>query len=210
VSDVRGVYVATCQASLEVLSEPPVAIRWHDASALADFTVGGLAGHLARSTCQVEWFLDADEPTGEPITAVEYYARLQGVGDPASELNLGVRARGDEVGASGPAAVIVLVRDTIDRLMHRLPNEPDTRLVSAFGRTLRLDEYLRTRLVELTVHIDDLAVSVGVQPPQVPAEAYARAIATLVAVGRHKYGDLEVLHALTRRERDVDDALQIF
>jgi Mycothiol maleylpyruvate isomerase N-terminal domain len=208
-TDIRDVYLAACAASLELLQEPAVSLRWRDGSVLAEFTVGDLAGHLARSTLQVEMFLDAEEPDEAPITAVEYYAGLQGVRDLGSELNVGVRARGAEMAAMGAKGLADAVATTLTRLQQRLRREPDTRQLTAFGRTLRLDEYLRTRLIELTVHIDDLALSVGVEAPQVQSEAYASAIATLVDVGRSKYGDLEVLHALTRRERDVDDALHI-
>ena len=206
---VRPVYLDTCAVSLELMEHPVVAKRWGQESVLPEFSTGGLAGHLARSTLQVEWFLDGVEPTDTPITAVEYYARLEGVQDRNSELNVGVRARSDEMASLGPAGLTEAVREALDRLRRRLPNEPDTRQLTAFGRTLRLDEYLRTRLVELTVHIDDLALSADVPPPSVPDDAYSFAIATLVNVGRQKHGDLEVLHALTRRERDVDDALRI-
>jgi hypothetical protein len=208
-TDIREVYLATCRASLELLAEPAVATHWTDGSVLPEFSTGGLAGHLARSTMQVEWFLDAEEPTDEPITAVDYYARLEGVHDRNSELNVGVRARSDEMAAMGPDRLAESVQQTLDRLGPRLRREPDTRQLTAFGRTLRLDEYLRTRVVELTVHIDDLARSVGVEPPQVRRDAYTSAISTLVEVGRSKHGDLAVLHALTRRERDVHDALRI-
>jgi hypothetical protein len=209
VTDIRKVYLATCAASLELLAEPAVAVHWSEDSVLPEFTIGNLAGHLARSTMQVESFLDAEEPGGEAITAVEYYARLEGVHDRGSELNVGVRERSAEVAALGPDRLVAAVGDTIERLRRRLPREPDTRQLAAFGRTLQLDEYLRTRLVELTVHIDDLALSIRVEAPAVPTEAYASAIATLVEVGRSKYGDLGVLRALTRRERDEHDALHI-
>jgi hypothetical protein len=72
-----------------------------------------------------------------------------------------------------------------------------------------LDEYLRTRLVELTVHIDDLALSLDVDPPVVPSAAYEVAIGVLVEVGRRRTSDLAVLRALTRRERDDVDALRV-
>jgi hypothetical protein len=209
VTDIRDVYLSTCAASLELLAEPALAVHWSDESVLPEFTTGSLAGHLARSTMQVEWFLDADEPLDEPITAVEYYARLEGVHDRNSELNVGVRARSAELAALGVDGLVTQVAGTLERLRRRLPREPDVRQLTAFGRTLRLDEYLRTRLVEMTVHIDDLALSVRVQAPLVPREAYTSAITTLVEVGRSKYGDLGVLHALTRRERDDHDALHI-
>lgn len=206
---VRHVYLETCAASLELLGHFGLARAWDAESVLPQFRVSGLAGHLARSTLQVESFLDAAEPLDAPIDAVEYYARLEGVHDRDSELNVGVRARGEDVAARGPAALVAEVDATLARLRRRLPIEPDVRQVSAFGRTLRLDEYLRTRLVELTVHIDDLARSIGAEPPTVPADAYGEAITVLVGVGRRKHGDLAVLRALTRRERDDVDALHI-
>jgi hypothetical protein len=206
---VRQVYVRTCEASLELLGHYGVARMWDGESRLPGFSVAGLAGHLGRSTLQVEMFLDAPEPTDEPISAVEYYAQLVGVRDPESELNTGVRARGEEVAATGHAGLVDAVAESLKRLRKRLPAEPDIRQLSAFGRTLRLDEYLRTRLVELTVHIDDLALSTEVEPPAVPTEAYTTAIDVLVAVGRRNHGDLGVLRALTRRERDDVDALHV-
>jgi hypothetical protein len=207
--DIRQTYLETCAASLALLRHEAVAEKWRAASVLPDFTVSGLAGHLSRSTLQVEMFLDAPEPHDEPITAVEYYARLVGAHDPSSELNVGVRARGEQVAALGHAGVVDTVASTLGRLRDRLPLEPPERLLSAFDRTLRLDEYLRVRLIELTVHIDDLACSVGANAPAPPSEAYDIAIEVLVSVGRTKHGDVAVLRALTRRERDTVDALRV-
>jgi Mycothiol maleylpyruvate isomerase N-terminal domain len=125
---VRVVYLDTCAVSLELLANPVVAQRWGQESVLPEFSTGGLAGHLARSTLQVEWFLDAVEPTDEPITAVEYYARLEGVHDRNSELNVGVRARSDEMASLGSAALTEAVRDALDRLRRRLPNVASRRV----------------------------------------------------------------------------------
>ena len=91
---------------------------------LPEFSVGALAGHLARSTMQVEWFLDAEEPTDAPITAVDYSPRLQGVHDRNSELNVGVRARSAEVSARGSAALVQMVTESLHQLRHRLRTSP--------------------------------------------------------------------------------------
>jgi hypothetical protein len=74
---------------------------------------------------------------------------------------------------------------------------------------MTLDEYLRTRVVELVVHADDLATSLGVElaPPR-PATCSV-AIDVLVGVARIRHGDLAVLRALTRRERDQAQALRV-
>ncbi len=66
-----------------------------------------------------------------------------------------------------------------------------------------------TRLVELTLHIDDLCVSVGVPTPQLPADGTGAAIETLVEVARLRHGDGAVLAALARRERDDGAALRV-
>jgi hypothetical protein len=206
---IREVYLAACSASLELLSFAEVGAKWADESALPEFSVRGLAGHLARSILQVEMFLDSEEPDGPTITAVTYYADLVGVTDRESELNVGVRARGEEVAVSGHVALVDQTTRCLGRLRERLPREPAGRRVSAFGRALVLDEYLQTRLVETAVHIDDLSLSVGLEPPEVPARAYDAAIGVLLGVARRRQGDRAVLRALTRRERDDVEALRV-
>ena len=59
------------------------------------------------------------------------------------------------------------------------------------------------------VHADDLAVSLEVAPPPLPAAAFGSAITTLIEVARICHGDAAVLRALTRRERDTVAALRV-
>jgi hypothetical protein len=70
-------------------------------------------------------------------------------------------------------------------------------------------EYLRTRLVEFAVHVDDLAVSVGVPTPDLGSAADDEAIDVLVGIARIRHGDVAVLRALARRERDDVQALRV-
>ncbi|MBC7762607.1 MAG: hypothetical protein H7201_12605 [Candidatus Saccharibacteria bacterium] len=76
------------------------------------------------------------------------------------------------------------------------------------GEEIYLDEYLRTRLVELAIHIEDLALSINVTAT-VPMAAVAAAVDVLVAVARERHGDIAVLRALSRRERDTVMALRV-
>ena len=75
---------------------------------------------------------------------------------------------------------------------------------------LRYDDYLPSRICELLIHTDDLAVSLGVDPPSPPQEALDVAIGHLVDVARRTHGDRAVLIALSRRERDSVNALRVF
>lgn len=207
--NVREAYLSAARAAVDLLGQGVVGERWHEPSCLPELQVSGLAGHLARSVLQVEWVLDRPEPDGDPISAVQYYGELAGVDDVDSDLNAGVRARGEETAAGGWGRLYLDASGALDRLSPRLANVPEGRLVLAFGRSLTIDEYLKTRLIELTVHLDDLAESLGQDPPDVPLEATAIAIAVLVGVGRARHGDVAVLRSLTRRERDSLDALRV-
>lgn len=75
---------------------------------------------------------------------------------------------------------------------------------------IRLDDFLRTRVMELVVHADDLATSVGVDPPQPSASAATMAIESLMATARATHGDLAVIRALARRERSDANVFPVF
>lgn len=199
--DIRSAYLDAAGAAVDLLGRREVGEKWNEPSVLAEFTVRGLAGHLARAVLQVEWFLDMPQPEEPPVTAVQYYAELVGTDDVNSELNVGVRARGEETAAGGWARLYLDTSNVLDRLRSRLPEVPADTRVLAFGRSLLIDEYLKTRLIELTVHLDDLALSIDHQDHKVPDTATTYAIAVLVGVARAKHGDRQVLRALTRRER---------
>jgi hypothetical protein len=66
---------------------------------------------------------------------------------------------------------------------------------------IELGEYLVTRVIELVVHGDDIAASVGIELPESPSLATSVVISTVVYGARRVHGDRGVLRALTRRER---------
>jgi Mycothiol maleylpyruvate isomerase N-terminal domain len=205
----RDLFLTCARSSHELLSSPEVASKWTEPSALRHWSVKGLAGHLARATISVERYLDAPPPDGEPLSPAQYFAAaLEGDRDVTSALHTDVRDRGDEAAAVGHAAVVADHAAALERLIVRLSEEPQDRRVAVFkGLVMNLDQYLVTRLVELVVHMDDLAVSVSVPTPPVPPEAYELAIDALVNLARLQNGDAAVLTALARAERDDIDAL---
>jgi hypothetical protein len=69
---------------------------------------------------------------------------------------------------------------------------------------LSFDDYLVTRVMEIVVHSDDLAVSVGVEPPVLPEVVLGPVLALLVGVSLQRHGQASVVRALTRRERAPD------
>ncbi|MEU2912936.1 maleylpyruvate isomerase N-terminal domain-containing protein [Streptomyces massasporeus] len=209
--EIRKAYLLGAEQAVHLLAAEEVARCWGEKSVLPGMTVGGLAGHLARSVLQVEWFLDGETVGTEPVSPVRYYARLVGTSVPDSALNVGVRARSEETAAAGSVAVAGQARAAWQRLAQRLSQEPADRRVAVLhrpGEEMLLDGYLQTRCVELAVHLDDLILSVGAQC-RTPDATLAIAVDVLVAAARDRHGDHAVLHALARRERDADQALRM-
>ncbi|MFD6534255.1 maleylpyruvate isomerase N-terminal domain-containing protein [Streptomyces sp. NPDC060184] len=210
-TEIRKTYLLAAEQAVQLLESDEVADSWKKESVLPRMTVGGLAGHLANSVLQVERFLAGTVVGAEPVSAVRYYARLVGTADADSALNVGVRARSEETATAGPGAVAEQARDALRRLTPRLGEEPADRRVEVLhrpGEEMLLDDYLRTRCVELAVHLEDLALSAGV-PCREPGAALAVAVDVLVAAARDRHGDRAVLHALARRERDSGEALRV-
>ncbi|MBO3087000.1 maleylpyruvate isomerase N-terminal domain-containing protein [Cellulomonas dongxiuzhuiae] len=207
----RDAYARGADVAVGLVTSEQVATAWDEPSVLDGMSVGELAAHLARSVLQVEWYLDGPlDDQASPVTAEGYYADLSGTSDLASSLNTGVRARSAETAAQGVAALVAQLTAARERLRHRIEQEPTDRRMTVRhqGHTLLLDEYLRTRCVELAVHTEDLALSLG-SDVRTPAPTLAVAVEVLVGAARRRHGDDEVLHALARRERDGTDALRV-
>lgn len=207
---VRATFVAAAEAARELLSKPEVAERWDELSVLPVFKVSGLAGHLARAIFQVETYLESSTPGLPPIDAPTYFAQFGDASDITSSMNMSVRERGEAAAERGPERLTALVRLRLQTVRALLATEPEDRRIPVFGGdVMLLDEYLKTRLVELVVHTEDLALSVGTGVG-LPADAITIATDVVVATARRRHGDLAVLRGMTRRERDDVDATRVF
>jgi uncharacterized protein (TIGR03083 family) len=210
-------FFAAAGAAGMLLGSSEVADRWADASALDGYTVGGLAGHMYQATRRLEVTLDEPPPETERMVGVAAYYGLNKVPAGARALDDDVqrmiRDGGEQAAGKGAQALCERFRDLVARLRERLPEEKMDRPVSTVrvedGATT-LEDYLATRVVELVVHTDDLAVSVGMEQPLLPAPAADVVFETLLGVARHQHGDVEVLRALTRQERSTPDVLRVF
>ena len=209
-SDARPAFLDAATTAVRLLERPELAARWAADSVLPEFSVAGLAGHLFRGMSTVERYLGEPEPSEAGISAASYFDTVIRSADVSDPANRAIRARGEEEAGAGPAALAGDARAVLERLTSRLAGErPGRRVRVAGGLVMTLDEYLRTRVVELVVHADDLAASVGVEPaPPQPATGTVT-IDVLVGVARIRHGDLAVLRALARRERDTVEALRV-
>mgnify|MGYP001823666556 CR=1 FL=1 len=198
---VRSLVVEAVEAAAELMSRPSVGAAWDEPSALAGMTVGGLAAHLVRAAGATVAYLDrtpADaEPEGDMLTPVTYFhAALD------SPIHERIKQVSADESSIGHQATATKCADLATELGRRLVDEPDDRLVGALGgRMLTLDDFCRTRLIEVVLHLDDLSVSVGESRPETDPAGVAIVIDIIESIARHVHGDWKVVYALARSER---------
>jgi mycothiol maleylpyruvate isomerase-like protein len=208
-------FLAAADDAAGVLGSEAVAQRWDEPSAVDGFTVGGLAAHVLTATARTEQVLDEPEPAmAEIVDVARFYGanRVAAPGDTEQGLHPVVRRLAADDAARGPDATVSDFTALVERLRERLLGERADRLVAVLqvpGGATPLDVYLATRVVELVVHIDDLAASVGFADHQPPEVAVDVAVDVFVELARQRSGDAAVVRAFTRRERADADVLRV-
>lgn len=200
--EVRAAFLSAATYVERAVADPRVAGAWDRPSALAGMSVGALAAHLSRGVFVVGDYLRGEAPEEPVYDAPGYFAVLTALTEPDSELNKQVSARAADAAATGPAAVREALRRAVAELPSLLGDESVARTIAVIGgMALTLDEYLCTRLVELSVHLDDLAVSLGDAGADLPADAATLARLVCAEIATRRDGPLAVLRAMTRAER---------
>ena len=202
--NVVGCYLDSAVAVVSLLRDPAVAAAWDQPSALAELSVRGLAGHLARQVVVTGELLAAEQPAGECVSLLEHYGRSRWVGASLDdESNVMARRGGEAAAADGADGLVRHTESALAELRAALPAEPAGRRVRPPGGSwlLTLPDFLVTRLVEFVVHADDLAVSVGIPGPAMPPEATDTVLVLLTRVAAQRHGPIPVLRALSRAER---------
>lgn len=210
-------YLESAAAARSLLADPAAGHRWHDQSALAQMTIGDLCGHLMRSaTNVVRYMSEPDGPdVGPLLDAPGYLLSIDGLSGPDgpdrySELHRVIRHRAAVDAADGSEAVLGRWDGAVEELSRSLSAEPATRIVTVIdGRRMLIDDYLATRLVEMLIHSDDLAVSLDVPLPDFSPTAWHAVLECLTEVAVRRHGPLAVVRAMTRTERDQVRALRV-
>lgn len=199
---IRDAFLSAGETAAALLREPAVSTRWSDPSALADFSVAGLARHLANQVTGPASMLAA-APGSSAVPVLEHYTRNTWVTSGIDgEDNMRIRRQGERAVAGTTARSLA---DEVDAALVELrrvvPAEPAERVVGFHDWGLTVDDFLLTRVMELVVHTDDLAVSIGVPTPEMPAAATEATIQLLATIAAWRHGPLAVVRALARRER---------
>ncbi len=150
-------------------------------------------------------------PAGQPITAAKMYSWVPL--DEDSPMHDGVRAVAEEQVVDGREGLVERGRASWKRSEVVLADASQDQIVAhpvapMFPITLR--EFLLTRILELVVHVDDLAHSVGEQDLGVDRRAIDIACHLGIDINAERYGSAAVLRSLFRRDRNSLDALRTF
>jgi hypothetical protein len=201
---IRDAYLQAAGTVAPLLRDPAVAAAWDGPSALAEFTVRGLAGHLASQIFMVGNGLAGSSSAQDAISVSEHYKRVAWIdAPPDSEFNTTIRANGEQAGSVGAGGLADQVEAAVRDQAYALPPAPGGHRVTAPSGewSLTLDDFVLTRLMEVAVHSDDLAVSVGIETPTLSDDAVMPVVNLLAGIALRRHGQVAILRALTRRER---------
>jgi hypothetical protein len=199
-------YLEAARSAAALLARPAVAAAWDRPSALEGMTVGALAVHLASEVLMVQeaWRDRARWSADDPIPLLEHYRRSAWVtAGPDDAANVSIRESAARDAATGPAAMLVDVEAALAEL-EGLRDEsgwPAAVQMPWWAWSLSFEDFLVTRMMEIVVHSDDLAVSVDLEPPELPGAVLEPVLSLLVGVATLRHGQAAVVRALSRAER---------
>jgi hypothetical protein len=199
-------FLIAADSALELVGRVEVVQRWDEPSALAEMTVGAVAAHLGSQVLTVHAAVTAGHGASDevPVPLLEHYSRVpwvrSGIED---ESNARIRLGAERSAGSGHDALTASMQRAIQDLRRAFPsaNFPARIRMAGWDWSLSFDDFLVTRVMEIVVHSDDLAVSVGIEPPTLPEALLGPALALLVGVSLQRHGQAALVRALSRRER---------
>jgi Mycothiol maleylpyruvate isomerase N-terminal domain len=173
------------------------------ASALPKMSVGALACHLGRQVTRAAELLPiaTDVPPLEHVD--EHYRRAAWVMSTSPDDAPNDRSTDDAEAMLGLTALADRSAEALETARRLLAagTAADVVLIPWHGWSLRRDDFLLTRMPEIVVHANDLALSVGVSTPEFAAEVFAPVRDLLVRLAVKRHGQSPVIGALSRSER---------
>lgn len=198
----RAAFAAATRIAADLALRPEVEEHWTDESACAGMTVGALARHLVSQWDNAVRLLGA--PAGDaPIPVWEHYERAAWTHVPLDdEANASIRLGSEDLAAEGPEAMRTLLDTLAPEVERALAGEREgSVLIPWQGWSLTVHDFLLTRMMEILVHSDDLAASVGVDTPDFPPEVSEPVVALLAGLALRRRGATALVRALTRPQR---------
>jgi hypothetical protein len=196
-------FVIAGAVALDLVERGEVGDRWLRPSALPKMSTGALACHLGRQVIRAAELLPMTTDLVPLDSAEAHYSRAAWVTSTSPDDPANDRSTDDAESALGPAALYDRTARALEAA-RRLLAEGTAQDVVAIpwqGWSLRRDDFLLTRMLEIVVHADDLAMSASIPTPEFPAEVFTPVRDLLVCLAVKRHGQSAVIGALTRSER---------
>ena len=200
----RQALVRASEAVGVLVFDPRVAVVWDRESVLPGMTIGGLVRHLvSQPECAVEFLgIDPVPPHAETLSLVACYERTDWFQAPVDAAeNTSIAEDFTAMAEGGPGESAAILRASVAALPAAIAGAGPTTYVPWQDCCLATDDFLAIRLMEVVVHADDLAVSLGVPTPAFDDEALHPVLALLAVLGARRHGQDAAVRALSRAER---------
>ncbi len=187
----------------DLVGSREVGDAWDRESALRGMTVGGLARHLvSQPECAVDFLAATCPSDAQVLSLVGHYERADWLLAPVDALaNTSIRDDFNEMAFSGQTDAVETLARSRARLPAAIAGAGPTTYVPWQDCALPTDDFLVVRLMEIVVHADDLACSVGLSTPSFDTEVAEPVLALLAALAARRRDQVAVLRALSRAER---------
>lgn len=201
----RAAVADSARVVADLVARPEVVAAWGAESSCAGMSVGALAYHLTLQPLRAVEVLTAPAPAAghaPAVTVDEHFAQAAWIQeDLDGPSNVAVRTRSRDAAADGPDAVRAGLEATRARLDAALAAAGPTVLVPWTGAVMATDDFLVTRLLEMVVHADDLASSVDLPTPDLPAAAVVPVLRVLTDLAVRRHGQAALVRTLSRPQR---------
>lgn len=198
----RAAFTRAAERAHALVSSPEVGATWETESSCAGMTVGGLARHLVDQSGYVVEFLgiDPEAHSARPsISLLEHYAWSPWAHEDLTGPDN--RDTCNSLAAEGHAATVALQAGTRSALPGVLAAASSSMYLPWQDVRMAVDDFLVTRMMEIMVHSDDLADSVGVPAPVFGPEVAEPVVALLGALAAERHGEGAVVRTLVRPQR---------
>lgn len=199
----RSAVTAAVDRLTDLVGSREVGDAWDRESALRGMTVGGVARHLvSQPECAVDFLIATCPSDAQVLSLVGHYERADWLLAPVDALaNTSIRDDFNEMALAGQTDAVETLARSRERLPAAIAGAGPTTYVPWQDCALPTDDFLVVRLMEIVVHADDLACSVGLSTPSFDPEVAEPVLALLAALAAHRRGQVAVLRALSRAER---------
>lgn len=197
-------FLGAGEVVLALAGHPAVERAWADESACEGMTVGGLSHHLVAQIVRAAELLGTPPPVDAPVIGLlDHYDRAPWVeASRRGELDLDQNVGDNEAAAQGQVKIVADGQSALEHLKGSLgPTRPSVVHIPWQGWSLPTDAFLTTRLMEMVVHSDDLAASVGVDTPEFDESVTGPVLGLLVRVAARRHGQGAVVRTLSRPRR---------